>query len=206
MNQLLNKTNNFTGDLRVCTYCCKVVLSYIQSLDSATELSGDVRALQEDLAQKLMLSIPDHRTQGTESNRARRKSSTVGFREEDIAKAKFLSHSDMEYSTSNTDLTNVSSLDRRQTPQEDNNNLREVWLQMKNASSGLDFQSHRHRLRTYNNCVVGTTIVDWLIRQGKASNRLDTILNKCFRNINVNFNILELKLRLWLSHSWMRRF
>jgi hypothetical protein len=34
-----------SGDLRVCTYCCKVVLNYAQQTDS----SGDLRALREDL-------------------------------------------------------------------------------------------------------------------------------------------------------------
>lgn len=42
----------FVGDLRVCTYCCKVVLSYLQSADIGADLSADLRALQEDLQTK----------------------------------------------------------------------------------------------------------------------------------------------------------
>lgn len=41
-----------TGDLRVCTYCCKVVLTYLQSADIEAELSADLRALQDDLQSK----------------------------------------------------------------------------------------------------------------------------------------------------------
>ena len=41
-----------TGDLRVCTYCCKVVLSYLQSADIGADLSADLKALQEDLQTK----------------------------------------------------------------------------------------------------------------------------------------------------------
>lgn len=37
------------GDLRVCTYCCKIVLSYLQSSDVAAELSADLKILQENL-------------------------------------------------------------------------------------------------------------------------------------------------------------
>ena len=40
------------GDLRVCTYCGKVVLSYLQSADMGADLSADLRALQEDLQTK----------------------------------------------------------------------------------------------------------------------------------------------------------
>lgn len=40
------------GDLRVCTYCCKVVLSYLQSSDMRSDLSADLKALQEDLQVK----------------------------------------------------------------------------------------------------------------------------------------------------------
>jgi 1-phosphatidylinositol-3-phosphate 5-kinase len=36
----------------VCTYCCKVVLSYLQSADIGADLSADLRALQEDLQTK----------------------------------------------------------------------------------------------------------------------------------------------------------
>lgn len=40
------------GDLRVCTYCCKVVLSYLQSSDFNNELSTDLKVLQENLQSK----------------------------------------------------------------------------------------------------------------------------------------------------------
>lgn len=40
------------GDLRVCTYCCKVVLSYLQSSDVGADLTADLRLLQENLQTK----------------------------------------------------------------------------------------------------------------------------------------------------------
>lgn len=47
-----------SGDLRVCTYCCKIVLSYLQSSDMRSALSADLKALQEDLQVKYGNDIP----------------------------------------------------------------------------------------------------------------------------------------------------
>jgi 1-phosphatidylinositol-3-phosphate 5-kinase len=42
----------------VCTYCCKVVLSYLQSADMGADLSADLKALQEDLRTKYGDAVP----------------------------------------------------------------------------------------------------------------------------------------------------
>lgn len=42
----------FLGDLRVCMYCCKVVLSYLPASNIAGEMSADIRALLENLQLK----------------------------------------------------------------------------------------------------------------------------------------------------------
>ena len=49
MSQFTMSCLSCAGDLRVCTYCCKVVLSYLKSADIGADLSSDLRALQEDL-------------------------------------------------------------------------------------------------------------------------------------------------------------
>lgn len=41
-----------TGDLRTCTYCCKIVLAHLQSPEVGTQLTSDLRAFQEDLQNK----------------------------------------------------------------------------------------------------------------------------------------------------------
>lgn len=41
------------GDLRVCTYCCKVVLSYLQSAANDVVLSPDLISLRNELQVKL---------------------------------------------------------------------------------------------------------------------------------------------------------
>ncbi|XP_046386822.1 1-phosphatidylinositol 3-phosphate 5-kinase isoform X2 [Ischnura elegans] len=53
--EIPGKIMGCTGDLRVCTYCCKVVLAYLQSSDAGADLSADLRAVQEDLQTKLGL-------------------------------------------------------------------------------------------------------------------------------------------------------
>ena len=41
----------------MCTYCCKVVLSYLQSADMSADLSADLRAVQEDLQSKFGATV-----------------------------------------------------------------------------------------------------------------------------------------------------
>ncbi|KAL1464236.1 hypothetical protein WDU94_003902 [Cyamophila willieti] len=45
--EIPGKALGYSGDLRVCTYCCKQVLTYLNSTD--TTQSADLKALQEDL-------------------------------------------------------------------------------------------------------------------------------------------------------------
>lgn len=48
------KIINCSGDLKVCTYCLKMVLCHLQSADLNAELGPDLQLLQENLATKLM--------------------------------------------------------------------------------------------------------------------------------------------------------
>lgn len=50
--QIPGKIFGCIGDLRVCTYCCKVVLSYLQSSDVGADLTADLKSLQENLQSK----------------------------------------------------------------------------------------------------------------------------------------------------------
>lgn len=77
----------------MCTYCCKVVLSYLQSADIEAELSADLKALQDDLQSKfghdLSISCEDDHSLDTlsvtsNSSDARRKISVV-YQEEKFA-------------------------------------------------------------------------------------------------------------------------
>lgn len=86
------------GDLKVCTYCSKIVLTHLKTLDMNSE--SDLQALQNDLANKFQLqsgstlSINDH-----DISTAHRKIS-VGYQEE-----RLLSQS--KYLLSNADRKNI---------------------------------------------------------------------------------------------------
>lgn len=79
----------------MCTYCCKVVLSYLQSPDVGVVLTADLLALQENLQSKYGVTSPglslcgsqttlDHLSPQEPHENIRRKIS-VGYQEEKFA-------------------------------------------------------------------------------------------------------------------------
>jgi 1-phosphatidylinositol-3-phosphate 5-kinase len=84
----------FSGDLRVCTYCCKVVLSYLQSSDMRSDLSADLKAVQEDLQVKygndspLLARKHANEAMGDETSTCRKPS--VGYMEENYATGRYI--------------------------------------------------------------------------------------------------------------------
>jgi len=78
-----------TGDLRVCTYCCKVVLSYLQSSDMRSDLTADLKALQEDLQVKYGNDSPlltrKHTSESMSDEMSISRKPSVGYTEENYA-------------------------------------------------------------------------------------------------------------------------
>ncbi|XP_055381749.1 putative 1-phosphatidylinositol 3-phosphate 5-kinase [Condylostylus longicornis] len=70
-----------SGDLKVCTYCSKIVLSYLKSSDIALDLKHDLQALQQDLSNKF-----HHHQETNETieprNLAIQRKISVGYQEE----------------------------------------------------------------------------------------------------------------------------
>lgn len=64
--------------------------------------------------------------------------------------------------------------------------LRDLWKKIADPRNGLELQSHRYRLKMYQNCLVGNELTDWLLRQQKANSR-------CFEFIfaQLSFNLYE---------------
>lgn len=86
------------GDLRVCTYCCKVVLSYLQSAAKDVVLSPDLISLRNELQMKLsnneILTNSNVATKYFENviettNSPSRKIS-VGYQEENFALSRYI--------------------------------------------------------------------------------------------------------------------
>ncbi|XP_077502405.1 1-phosphatidylinositol 3-phosphate 5-kinase fab1 [Amblyomma americanum] len=168
--EIPGKIIGYRGDLRVCMYCCQVVLSYVKSLD----LSADLRGVLSDLQNKLgMMRMEEEDSTspdtGTWGSTGRRKTS-VGFREEALVVPK----GDTEdYSPS--DKPGFQNPSPGRTPVFDKMFIRELWSQIQHPIHGAPFQTYRHRLHSYSNCVVGNELVDWLVAQGKVSSRGEAI-------------------------------
>lgn len=72
-----------TGNLKVCTYCSKVVLSYLKSSDIQSELKSDLQALHDDLSSKLAGgSVSDAATSEYSVSSPVRRKISVGYQEE----------------------------------------------------------------------------------------------------------------------------
>lgn len=84
------------GDLRVCTYCCKVVLSYLQSAAKDVVLSPDFISLRNELQVKLsnheILSNSNRSTKYFENviekTHSHSRKVSVGYQEENFALSK----------------------------------------------------------------------------------------------------------------------
>lgn len=150
------------GDLRVCTYCCKVVLSYLQSSDMGADLTADLKALQEDLrvkygndlpplAEKSANSVVDDETQVC-------RKSSVGYMEEKYA----LGRSSTSYLTSQ----------ERSLVLKNSASLRMIYEELFRSSQAILLQTHRIRLKSYYNCFLGSELVNWMITQNKAATRV----------------------------------
>lgn len=131
---------NCSGDLKVCTYCSKVILTYLKSPNIAADLKCDLRALQEDLSNKLSTGAPSSSSDGDScvSNILRRKVS-VGYQEE-----RFVS----------TQTSTMSSADRKTILQQ-SNSLRALYEEMIKV---LPNQNRGHDLIGF---LISTPILIW---------------------------------------------
>ena len=68
--QVPGKLMGYAGDLRACTYCCHIVLSCLQSIDSSSDASTDLNRIQEDLQKKLAILQPNNTSQSSEGSQS----------------------------------------------------------------------------------------------------------------------------------------
>ncbi|KAL0116123.1 hypothetical protein PUN28_011173 [Cardiocondyla obscurior] len=161
-DQIPGKIMGCTGDLRVCTYCCKVVLSYLQSSDMRSDLSADLKALQEDLQVKygndspLLTRKHSNETMCDETSVCRKPS--VGYMEEN-------------YATGRSSGSYLTSQERSLVLQ-NSASLRMVCEELFRSSQAIQLQTHRIRLKSYHNCFLANELVNWMIVQHKAATRV----------------------------------
>lgn len=161
-DQIPGKIMGCTGDLRVCTYCCKVVLSYLQSSDMRSDLSADLKALQEDLQVKYGNNLPPISQKSTnesiqdETSICRKPS--VGYMEEKYA----IGRPTTSYLTSH----------ERSIVLQNSASLRMIYEELFRSSQAILLQTHRIRLKSYHNCFLANELVNWMIAQNKAATRI----------------------------------
>ncbi|KAK5642357.1 hypothetical protein RI129_008524 [Pyrocoelia pectoralis] len=173
--QIPGKIFGCTGDLRVCTYCCKVVLSYLQSPDVGADLTADLKALQENLLNKYGANSPSGSSlsgsntvinpisnSALESGGTLRRKISLGYQEEKFTIGRGTSESYMSPEEKCKVLQSSVS-------------LRNLYDEMCRPTSAIPLQVHRYRLRTYADCFLGSELVDWLIYQQKANSRVQAV-------------------------------
>lgn len=80
---------HFLGDLKVCTYCSKIVLSYLQSPNINADLQADLQALQQDLSSKLDDSSDTSSIVNAPNKNSLKRKVSVGYQEERFATNSF---------------------------------------------------------------------------------------------------------------------
>lgn len=155
--------------MRVCKHCCKVVLTYLQSVDLDTDHTGDLRTLQESLQTKYGSPLNTNTSQNSslsslsadahESGVTLKRKISLGYQEEKFASGR---SSNVTYLTSEEKFRALQS----------STSLRNLYEEIFRPTTGIPLQTHRYRLRTYNNCLLGSELVDWLICQQKSNNRV----------------------------------
>lgn len=171
--EIPGKIMGCTGDLRVCTYCCKVVLSYLQSADMGADLSADLKALQEDLRTKYgdaashLTSVSQSSTSSTCGNIAECPESSTG-----TGRRKLSLKSQEDRFVVRAQGSSYMSMEERCRMLQKSASLRALFEDMCHPNVGLTLQTHRYRLRNYHSCFLGSELVDWLLTQGHAATRI----------------------------------
>lgn len=161
-DQIPGKIMGCTGDLRVCTYCCKVVLSYLQSSDMRSDLSADLKALQEDLQVKY----------GNDSPLLTRKHTSESMGDEtSICRKPSIGYMEENYATTRSGNSYLTSHERSLVLQ-NSASLRMIWEELFRSSQAIQLQTHRIRLKSYYNCFLANELVNWMIAQNKAATRV----------------------------------
>ncbi|XP_063596090.1 1-phosphatidylinositol 3-phosphate 5-kinase-like isoform X3 [Penaeus indicus] len=180
------KIIGYTGELRVCTYCCKVVLSYLQSNNLAADVLADLRALQEELLpptpeqscnaqhhDAAFSSMPGCSTPSATPRGTLRRRPSLGFQEEKYAVRTRYSSGDFQVFGGQRDSDQMTA--ERQLLLRDSQQLHSLWSQMAGGVGGLPLASHRHRLKSFHNCFVGRDLIEWLLANDKASSRASAV-------------------------------
>lgn len=173
-HQVPGKIIGYTGYLRACTYCCKVVLQYVRRPSSRDEVhrsANDVERCADD--------PPSARSPSSEAARLESPSRTMIHSSSLNSLQRRPSKSQRPTSIFDEGVKQqpCSSVVQDDLQVEspgllqDTARLGDLWQSMYHSTDGVDVRRHRHRLYTYTDCMLGRDVVDWLIANNKASTR-----------------------------------
>ena len=173
-HQVPGKIIGYTGYLRACTYCCKVVLQYVRrpsSRDEVHQSVNDVEQRTDDLASAGSPSAETARLESPSRSMSLGSSlNTLQRRPSKSLRPSSIFDEDVKQrpcSDAVSDDLQVESSGLLQ----DTSRLSDLWQLMYHSTDGVDVRRHRHRLYTYTDCMIGRDIIDWLIANNKASTR-----------------------------------
>ncbi|XP_076460083.1 1-phosphatidylinositol 3-phosphate 5-kinase-like isoform X2 [Babylonia areolata] len=177
--ELPGKIIGYKGGIRVCDYCCKVVQRYTHQSVS----TGEVKVLRDEI-RNMSSGQLDMESGSFEYGMWSPVTKRRPLAKEDLTLPQQRSSTSPEMTSSGTeksapfDLTPQSEFSSQESLlmetrllTQDSLQLRALWRQVLEADTGLEMQTHRVRLRTHQNCIVGRELVDWLIRNDKAVKR-----------------------------------
>ncbi|KAK6165394.1 hypothetical protein SNE40_022328 [Patella caerulea] len=173
--ELPGKAIGYKGGIRVCAYCCKVVLRYAQDSEYERNQQDDVSISPIDSTE--YGTTPDFNIWSPLNKRASLISDDICSPQQrcvsplDIQSSTGLKILPFDLTPQSEFSLSDSLLTERKMLSRDSVQLREIWRQIQDPVTGVDMQSHRIRLRTYQRCVVGKELVDWLINKDKAAKR-----------------------------------
>ncbi|KAA8593085.1 hypothetical protein FQN60_018540 [Etheostoma spectabile] len=185
--EIPGKFMGYTGDLRACTYCRKIALSYAHSADSGS-IGEDLSALSDSPCSVSVLEPSEPRTPV-----GGRKASRNIFLEEDLTWQSMIQEQQNSGLTSRlTTLqddigksparkssisppTSRAMLGTKTGTKLDHSEeerkillLKDLWKKICHNNTGMEFQDHRYWLRTYPNCIVGKELMPWALQVAQA--------------------------------------
>jgi len=170
-HQVPGKIIGYTGYLRACTYCCKVVLQYVQrpsSRDEVHQSADDVEQCADDLT-----STGSPSTEVESPSRSMNLSPSLNTLQRRLSKS-LRSSSIFDEDVKQRPCSQVVPDDlqvENSSLMQDASRLNDLWHSMYHSADGVEVQRRRHRLHTYTDCMIGRDIIDWLVANNKASSR-----------------------------------
>ncbi|XP_063396622.1 1-phosphatidylinositol 3-phosphate 5-kinase-like isoform X1 [Mytilus trossulus] len=166
--ELQGRIIGYKGGIRVCTYCGKVAMSALQN-DSSGHISVDDK---EELQLSMDPESQVYSLWGSKKRTSQDLARSSSILAPGTPSIDVLIPFDLSQSSSETDMN--TGLGRKFL--EDSVQLRDIWRQIVDQSKGVEMQSHRIRLKTYYKCIVGNKLVDWLLSNDKAAQRMQAVV------------------------------